>query len=358
MTQKKVIFIVGPTGVGKSEIAFKLGQKLDGEIISADSMQVYRGMDIGTAKTSASLRKKIPHHLIDIVSPSTAFSAYRFWQLAQKAIKKIFAKGKIPIVAGGSGLYARALLQGITPQPGPDPVFRREMAKIAVTEGLTVLYQKLQKENPQVAAKIKPNDKKRIIRALEILHSSALMSLPPASSGFASADGNTLKKQPSCGGIRNQKGDSLSPRGEGRVRGKLNSELSLHELGFEPIVIGITKDRAELYADIEKRVDQMFRRGLVREVKKIMQKRMSATAREAIGYREIRMLFLQSRSLALSPENLASAKALIKRNTRRFAKRQLTWFKREEGIQWFTRFAGETLDTFYARIVGESRIGN
>ena len=349
MTQKKVIFIVGPTGVGKSEIAFKLAQKLDGEIISADSMQVYRGMDIGTAKTSARLRKKIPHHLIDIVSPSTAFSAYRFCQLARKVIKKICAKGKIPIVAGGSGLYVRALLQGITPQPGPDPVFRREMVKIAVTEGLTVLYQRLQKENPQAAAKIKPNDKKRIIRALEIAHVIATES-----QCFRHAGGNL--RFPSAEAISVTPLAFPSPLGRGVGEG----EVSLKYLGFSPIVIGVTKDRAELYADIEKRVDQMFRRGLVGEVKKIMQKRMSATAREAIGYREIRMLFLQSRksktassarSRALSPEKLASAKALIKRNTRRYAKRQITWFKREQGIQWFERSANETSNALCIRIL-------
>lgn len=303
---KKVFFILGPTAVGKSEIAVELARQLDGEIISADSMQVYKGMDIGTAKPSLRLRNKIPHYLIDVVSPSTAFSVFRFRQLALKAIQKICAKGKVPIVAGGSGLYVRAILEGISEQPGADPELRKELSQAAAEKGLPALYQKLQEQDPLLAAKIKPADKKRIIRALEIIHVSGQ-----------------------------------------RPSDWYQKKTSLQALGFEPVVIGMTKDRALLYRDIETRVDEMFRRGFVQEVKTLMRTRMSRTAREAIGYREISQAL---RKPGFGPASLPPLKEIIKRNTRRFAKRQMTWFKKEKGIQWLSRCNSESLSDLCRRI--------
>ena len=312
---KKIYFIVGPTGAGKSDIAFELAKRLGGEIVSADSMQVYKGMDIGTAKASARLRKKIPHHLIDIVFPASSFSAFRFRRLALKALHKIRAKGKVPIVAGGSGLYVRALLEGLSPRPGTNPAFRKKLSQEAKAKGLGVLYQRLQGLDPKSASNIKPADAKRIIRALEIIDAAS-----------QSPDGIA--------------GDAREPN---------VTRVGLRDLGFQPVVIGITKERAELYADIEKRVEAMYRRGLVREVKKLRGERMSKTAREAIGYREI-LQALQSG--VPEKQALIVAKELIKRDTRRFAKRQLTWFKREQGIQWFVRSSGETPETLCDRILG------
>ena len=303
---KKVLFVVGPTCAGKSDAAQELAKRLGGEIVSADSMQVYKGMDIGTAKPSLRARKEIRHHLIDIVTPSAAFSAFRFRQLALKAIRKICAKGKIPIITGGSGLYARVLLEGISGQPGADSAFRKKLAETASKKGLPGLYEKLRLQDPAAAAKIKPADEKRIIRALEIIHVS----------GRTPSDWYEKK-------------------------------VSLRDLGFDPVVIGITKDRAILYRDIEKRVDQMFRKGFVREVRKLFPKRLSKTAREAIGYREILEALRRPDFKSVPP----GVKEIIKRNTRRFAKRQMTWFRRDKEILWFSRFAGESPRAFCERII-------
>ena len=214
-----VLFIVGPTASGKSKIAMTVARQFHGEIISADSMQVYKGMDIGTAKPSAADRKKIPHHLIDVISPTKIFSAYHYRNLSFKKMKEIIGRKKLPIVVGGTGLYVRALL-------------------------------------------------------------------------------------------------------EGWVGGK-----PLAELGYSPIVIGIDKERSRLYADIEKRVDQMFRKGWVKEVKRLSRHKLSKTASPALGYREI--------AQALAGEvDMGEARLLIKKRTRNYAKRQMTWFRKEKGIIW------------------------
>ena len=283
----KVLFIAGPTAAGKSRLALILAKRIKGEIISADSMQVYRGMDIGTAKPTALQQKQIPHYLIDIIPPSRSFSVYQYRRLALAKIRQVIKKGKFPIVVGGSGLFVRSLLQGLSGQPGADIRLRKSLENEAEKFGLKPLYERLVKLDPARAAKIKSQDKRRILRALEILEQS--------------------RTKPS---EWYQKRESLA------------------SLGFDPLVIGITKERSRLYADIEKRVEQMFRKGLVREVKKLLRSRWSKTARQAVGYKEI--------IPALRGEiSLTAAKDLIKKNTRHFAKRQLTWFKKEQDIEWY-----------------------
>lgn len=300
-----VLFLVGPTASGKSGIAIKLARQLNGEIISADSMLVYKGMDIGTAKPSKAERRKVPHHLIDLFSPSRSFSVFDYRKRAVSKILEISKRGKLPIVAGGSGLYVRAVLQGLSLQPGPDPAFRKKMKFEVKEKGLETLYVRLRKEDPARAAKIKPTDQKRIIRALEVLRQT--------------------QKDPA---ILEKKTESLA------------------ELGFQSRVIGIDKDRGQLYADIETRVDRMFQKGLVREVKGLLKKsRLSKTASQAVGYKEI----IEALKGKIS---YPSAKDLIKKNTRHLAKRQWTWFRREEGIRWVKWEEGESVKEISKKILG------
>lgn len=303
----RVVFIIGPTGVGKSKLAFQLARRINGEIISADSMQVYRGMDIGTAKPSVAERKKVPHHLIDIVAPSCNFSVYKFRKRALKIIDSVFRRGTVPIVVGGTGLYIRSLLEGLVFRPGADMKLRRAIEAEIVDRGLDYAYKKLMKIDPLNFQKIKPADKSRIVRGLEV---HAL----------------TKKRTNAIPELK---------------------EPSLSELGYDVLIFGLSMDRALLYKAIERRVDGMFRKGWVAEVRRLKRQRLSRTARCAIGYREI-LQGLQSGGF--SP----AAKALIKQNTRRFAKRQLTWFRREKGVFWFD-FDSQANDDILDRIEREMK---
>jgi tRNA dimethylallyltransferase len=278
-----VLFIVGPTASGKSKIAILLARRLNGEIISADSMLVYKGMDIGTAKPTRAERKKVKHHLIDLFVPNRNFSAFEYRNRALAKLREISRRRKLPIVVGGTGLYVRTLLNGMILHPEADPKFRSALTARAKKEGLDVLYAELKKKDSKRAESIKPTDERRIVRALEIL---------------AAANSRPEKKQE-----------------------------SLKELGFYPMVIGITKDRSLLYNEIEKRVEQMFRKGLVKEVKKLVKQKLSKSALQAVGYKEV-IASLKGE------QTLQEAKALIKLRSRHLAKRQWTWFKREEGIIW------------------------
>ena len=283
---RKALFLVGPTASGKSSLALLLAKKLKGEIVSCDSMQVYRGMDIGTDKPSAKEQKQVRHHLINLSSPRSEFSVFEHRQLALKAMETIFSRGKLPIVIGGSGLYVKALVEGISPQPGGHSGLRRRFREIARRNGVRHLYSKLQAVDPIRAAKIHPNDQKRIIRALEIL----------SASGRSQADW------------------------ERKTKGLVSA-------GIEPILFGLERDRKELYERVERRVDRMFDRGWVSEVKRLKKTGLSKTAREAIGYREILEHLKGMR-------DLFDAQAEIKKRTRHLVKKQLTWFRKTGGIHW------------------------
>lgn len=284
---RKAVFIVGPTGAGKSAVALELAKILHGEIVSADSMQVYRGMNIGTDKPSAAARRRIRHHLLDILDPAEEFSAYEFRRLALEALEDIVRRGKIPIVAGGTGLYVKALLDGISPQPGKNEEVRRGLLQKAASEGLDALHARLARIDPVVARRVHPHDEKRIVRALEVHEIS------------------------------------------GRRLSDWESETTgLDRLGFRSLVFGIRRERDALYREIDRRVESMFRKGLVKEAGKLYKrKRLSLTARQAIGYGE---LFDHFEGKADLPE----AKARIQRHTRNLAKRQLIWFRRDPRIRW------------------------
>jgi len=315
-----VLFLVGPTASGKSKLALELALRLNGEIISADSMQVYKGMDIGTAKASGKERRLAPHHLIDFLSPTRNYSVHEFRESALKKIEEITARKKLPIVTGGSGLYVRSLLEGLSPQPAADTKVRRSLEIEAKGKGVLYLYHLLMEVDPQTASRIKPTDLRRIVRALEIYRISG-------------AAPSTLQ----------------------------NRKISLKKIGYSPVVIGITMDRTLLYQKIEQRVEQMFEEGLVDEVEHLAGKKLSKTAKQAIGYREILAVLKNKAATDEHRRRLAEAKELIKKSTRHFAKRQLTWFKREQDIRWFewpegvsaSAMADRVLDNFGSLLNGE-----
>ena len=288
MTKPTIFFIVGPTASGKSTLAVALAKKLDGEILSADSMLVYKGMDIGTAKPTKKERGGVRHLGFDLVPPTKSFSVFAYRQFALKAIKDIVRRNKVPIVAGGTGFYVRALLEGLSPLPGANVAIRRELEREALGKGLPALYRRLLKLDPSRAKAIGPHNQRRIIRALEIYLVSG--------------------KKPSES-VRQTPG--------------------LRELGYRPVVIGIHRDRDALYRKINRRVDAMFRKGLVREVTQLAWKKLSKTALQGVGYKEMLDWICDK-----SERSLEEVKDRIKQTTRHFAKRQWTWFKRERGIRW------------------------
>ncbi|MDP3047850.1 MAG: tRNA (adenosine(37)-N6)-dimethylallyltransferase MiaA [Thermodesulfovibrionales bacterium] len=286
----KVIILLGPTGVGKTEVSILLAKALDTEIISADSMQIYRGMDIGTAKPSEEQRMSVKHHMIDIISPSEPYSVGRYIEDVTPVIDELHRKGKIPIIAGGTGLYIKAMTRGIFSGPSADWKLREELASLE--EGQSgALYSYLQELDPEAASKIMPADTRRIIRALEV-----------------------------C--LKTKKGIS-------EFQQKLTTPLP-----YEFIKIGLRRERKELYRMLEARVDKMIEAGLVDEVKKLIAIHPFSdspihllSSMQAIGYKEIAMY--------LNGEiPFEEAIRLIKRSTKRYAKRQFTWFNKEEDILW------------------------
>lgn len=306
-----LLAIVGATATGKSALGMILAAELGGEIVNADALQVYRGFDIGTAKPSAAERQRIPHHLIDILDPEERYSAGEFARRAEEAIAGIAARGRLPIVVGGSGLYLKALLEGISPVPAGDPAVRAELLARLAAEGLPALYRELQERDAETAARLPAGDTQRILRALEVEQAS------------------------------------------GRP---LSAWISRHPFGkkrISAIAIGLTVPRAILYDQIASRVHRMVEQGWMNEVADLLDGGVSpeVPAFQAIGYRQI-VLHLRgewSRERALE-ETI--------RSTRRFAKRQETWFRREPDIQWYSaqpleRQISEILD--YAKSSGLGR---
>ena len=278
-----VTFLIGPTASGKTELSLKLAKKLNAEIVSCDSMCVYKGMDILTSKPGKSDRKKVKHHLVDIIPPFKEFNAAEYRKLALRAIEDILKRGKTPLFVGGSGLYIKAVIDGLFPSGKKDPRFRKKQEQLAKKYGNRYLHNKLKRIDPVSAKKIHPNNVRRVIRTLEIYR--------------------TEKKRPS------------------------ELKKDTEPLGYDFKIFGLEIDREKLYGNIDKRVDEMFRQGLVQEVKRLSRKRLSITAKGALGYNEV-MGYLKGRY------SLDEAKELLKRNTRRFAKRQLTWFRADNRIQW------------------------
>jgi tRNA dimethylallyltransferase len=284
---KKILTILGPTASGKTKVSLEIADIIKGEIISADSRQIYRFMDIGTAKPGLEERKKVPHHLIDVVNPDEYFSAADYSTKAREAIENILGRGKEPIVVGGSGLYLRALFKGIFKGPGKDEEVRSKLKERAEKFGIDSLYEELEKKDPEAARKIGPNNLVRIIRALEVYE------------------------------LTGKKISDLQKKGE----------YPPEEHNF--VKIGLELDREQLYLRIERRVEQLIKAGLVDEVKSLKEKGydLRFAPLKTFGYKEIFHYLDGKMSLDEATQN-------IKLETRHYAKRQITWFKKEEGIFW------------------------
>jgi tRNA dimethylallyltransferase len=292
MPSNPLILLVGPTAVGKTELAIQLAEKLNGEIISADSRLFYRGMDIGTAKPTRAEQARVPHHLIDIVNPDETLSLAVFQQKARGAIADIQTRGKLPFLVGGTGQYVRAVTQGWSPpEVKPDASLREQLERLKEERGKEWLYEKLKSLDPEAAERIDARNVRRTIRALEVILTT----------------GRKFSKQ----------------RGKG-------------ESSYHLIAIGLTRPRAELYERVDARIESMFAAGFLGEVKGLLEKGYSPSlpSMSAIGYREcVRVIEGQL--------TVEQAKAEIRRATRVFVRRQANWFKESDpSIAWFKVRAG------------------
>ncbi|MEX2461334.1 MAG: tRNA (adenosine(37)-N6)-dimethylallyltransferase MiaA [Paenibacillaceae bacterium] len=299
----RLLVLVGPTAVGKTKLSLELARIYGCEIISGDSMQVYRGMDIGTAKISLEEQEGIPHHLIDIIEPDEAFSAAAFQQNVKQLIQEIHERGKLPFIVGGTGLYIESLCyQFQFSEANADEAFRLEQAAFLKAFGEQALHDKLRAVDPISADRLHPNNTRRVIRALEILHLT----------------GTTLSAQ-----LEDQQ--QQSP--------------------YDLCIIGLTMDRALLYKRIEQRIDQMLERGLVAEVRQLLDKGYTAdyVSMQGLGYKEI-IRYLQGEY------PLEEAITLLKRDTRHYAKRQLSWFRHMKDIHWVDVTAYTNFSTHLQRI--------
>jgi tRNA dimethylallyltransferase len=286
---RPVLAVVGATATGKSALALALAEELGGEIVNADALQVYRGFDAGTAKPDAAERRRVRHHLIDILEPHEPYSAGEFARRARQAIADVAGRGQLPIVVGGSGLYLRALLAGISPVPPGDPAARRLLRQRMESEGLPALAAELARLDPETAARLPAGDRQRILRALEVVLVSGL----PLSRWIA--------RQPF--GIQS----------------------------IAAIRVGLTLPRAILYDRIAARVDRMVEQGWAEEVRGLLQRGLSPAlpAFQAIGYRQFVHHVRGEWSLQRTVAETVTA-------TRRFAKRQETWFRKEPDVTWFS----------------------
>ncbi len=301
--ERKVIVLVGPTGSGKTKLSLILAGLLNSEIISADSRQFYIGLNIGTAKPTQQELAQVKHHFINNLNIDDEINVSRYEKEALQIIKKIFAAGKIPIVVGGSGLYIKALIDGIFDTVNTDSEYREELMQLRNTKGNELLLEELKKVDPLTAAKVLPQNWKRIIRALEVF----------------------------------------------KITGKPIWEFQQNykrETECEFLQFGLNWQREKLYAMIEKRVDKMLEDGLVNEVTNILKQNYSKdlNSLNTVGYKEI-ISYLNNEI------SLKEAIRLIKRNSRRYAKRQLTWFRKDERIVWFNLDSTDQLENIAAKIV-------
>lgn len=295
---KPIVCIAGPTASGKTAFAVAMAKELNGEVVSCDSMQIYRRMDIGTAKPTADEMQNIPHHMIDVAEPDEDFSVSRYCEMATPIIDDIIARGKTAIIAGGTGLYMDSLIRGNAFAPYPSTGRRQELEDRADREGIEVLMQWLQQIDPDTAARLHLSDRKRIIRALEIYLET----------------GETMT-------AHNLKTQAIPPR-------------------YSPVWFGLDfQERSQLYERIDRRVDIMLQQGLVQEIRDLLDSGIPSkcTAMQAIGYKE----FVAALEGYATIEEAAD---LVRQSSRRYAKRQLTWFRRNQSMHWLIRSPHQRAD--------------
>ncbi|MEG2087687.1 MAG: tRNA (adenosine(37)-N6)-dimethylallyltransferase MiaA [Angelakisella sp.] len=282
-----LVAVVGPTASGKTRLAIELAKALSGEIISGDSMQLYQRLSIATAKPTAAEQAEVPHHLIDLLEPWESFSVAQYTTLAHKAIAGVYGRGNLPILAGGTGLYIRSLLDNLTFTEQPrDPEYCAQLRLLAEREGGVAVHRLLLQADPTAAQSIHPNNLGRVIRALEVCHTT----------------GGTMTAQ--------------------KERSRVIPSP------YRSCVLGITyRNRQLLYDRIDLRVSQMVEQGLLEEARMALSMELSPTASQAIGYKELRPYFA-------GEQTLDEALETIRQQSRRYAKRQMTWFKREQDIHW------------------------
>jgi tRNA dimethylallyltransferase len=291
----RIICIAGPTASGKTSFAVALAKELGGEVVSCDSMQIYKYMDIGTAKPTEEEMEGIPHHMLSVAEPWEDFSVSRYCEMATPIVDDIIRRGKTAIIAGGTGLYMDALIRGNTFAPYPATGRRQELEAIAAERGIEAVQEMLRKVDPESAARLHPSDQKRIIRAMEVYLET----------------GETIT-------AHNLKTQAIPPR-------------------YDPIWFALNdEDRADLYARIDRRVEQMLDMGLLQEIEDLLARGIppKCTAMQAIGYKE----FLAYRSGECTLEEAVSQ---LQQASRNYAKRQLTWFRRNKAIHWLIRRPGE-----------------
>lgn len=281
------LVVLGPTAVGKSSLGMRLARHLDGEIVNADALQVYRGLELGTDKPTSEMRAEIRHHLVDILDPSESYSAGDFARRARDAIRDITARGRLPVVVGGSGLYLKALLEGLSPLPRRDEEVRAALKRRVEREGAPALHAELVEIDPETARRVERMDRQRIVRALEV-HAVS-----------------------------------------GRPMSSLLAEKSPDFVPIDAVRIGLTLPRSILYDRIAGRIRDMVEQGWVKEVSALLERGVepSAPAFQAIGYSQIVHYILGRTSLDQAIETTVKA-------TRRYAKRQMTWFRRVDGVRW------------------------
>ena len=304
-----LICIVGPTAVGKTEIASQLAQHLDAEIVSLDSRQIYREMDIGTAKPTPDQRQAVPHHLIDCVDVDQPFSVAEYQRLADRAIEEIRGRGKWTMAVGGAGLYFRGLIDGLFDGPGADAEIRAKLQREADEHGNVALHERLRRCDPEAANRVHPNNLVRVIRALEIYELT------------------------------------------GKPISAFQAQWKMNEPRYPFRAFGLNMPREVLYRRIEERVDQMVEIGLIEEVKRLLGQGYprNCVAMQSFGYKEL-IDYLDG------VHTFDEAIALLKQNTRRFAKRQLTWFRNDPRIEWLDASQFSSIDGIVDNLIAKNSI--
>jgi len=284
---RPLVLLVGPTAVGKSEIGLRLAHALDTDVLTADSRQVYRGMDIATDKPTPEQRQGVPHRLIDLVDPDEPFNAGQYRRLALQEIQRLYGAGRLPLIVGGTGLYVRTLIHGLCDAPRADQAYRESLLQEARAQGGYFLHTELTRVDPESAARLHPHDEVKIVRALEVHHLS---------------------------------GQRLSD---------MQRQHRFAEQEFSVLLIGLNRSRAQLYRRIDDRVESMFARGVVEETERLLADGYGRElgAMKGLGYQQVA-------GYLAGEYDRAEALRLLKRDTRHFAKRQLTWFRKEPGLRW------------------------